>query len=146
MAFLLDTVTLSEFRKKSKAARAVIAWQNSVGAEQAYVSVITLNEIRYGIRMVEKRDPAFSRNLETWYREILAAPFLYAILPVSIAIAEQAADYRAAHDISVHDSLIAATARLHRCTLATRNVRDFEATDLSVVNPWDYAEHISELG
>jgi predicted nucleic acid-binding protein len=34
------------------------------------------------------------------------------------------------------DSLIAAIALTHSCTLATRNEADFKDTGLSVINPW----------
>jgi predicted nucleic acid-binding protein len=103
------------------------------------VSVITMNEIRYGKRMVEARDPAFGLRLDLWYREILAAPFLYAIVPIGLEIAEQAADFRAAHGTSVYDSLIAATAKVHGHILATRNIGDFQATGVPLVNPWEYS-------
>jgi predicted nucleic acid-binding protein len=34
------------------------------------------------------------------------------------------------------DSIIAATAHAHDCKLVTRNVRDFAAAGLDVINPW----------
>ncbi len=136
MPFLLDTVTLSELRKKSKAAPAVIAWQHLQAGSQAFLSVITMNEIRYGELKVEKRDPPFARRLAVWYQEILAAPTLYQIFPVDLAVAEQAAELRALHGLSQNDSLIAATARVHGLTLATRNTADFEATGIPLMNPW----------
>mgnify|MGYP000430470694 CR=1 FL=1 len=138
MPFLLATVTLSELRKKSKAAAPVIAWQDSAAGQKAQVSVMTVNEIRFGTRRAAARDPVFARRLERWYGEILAAPQLDAILPVSLAIAEQAADFRHAHGTSVHDSLIAATAKIHGLTLATRNLADFEPTGIDLLNPWNY--------
>jgi predicted nucleic acid-binding protein len=33
--------------------------------------------------------------------------------------------------------MIAATARAHGATLATRNLTDFEASGIAVVNPWE---------
>lgn len=138
MSILLDTVTLSELRKKSKAARSVIAWQNSECGALAYVSVITMNEIRYGAKKVASRDPGFSARLAGWYQEILAAKSLYSILPVGLEIAEVAADYRAAHGMAFNDSLIAATASVRGLTLATRNTNDFVETGIGLVNPWDF--------
>jgi predicted nucleic acid-binding protein len=35
------------------------------------------------------------------------------------------------------DGLIAATAIVHDLILGTRNVRDFEDTDASPINPWE---------
>lgn len=135
--YLLDTVTLSELRKKSRAAERVLRWQYAAQGRQAFVSVITMNEIWYGRRKVEMRDPAFARRLEIWYEEILAAPKMYAILPVTLAIAKRAADYRADCAISYNDSLIAATAKIYHLTLATRNTADFAGTGIALVNPWE---------
>ena len=138
MAYLLDTVALSELRKKSKGDKAVFEWQRAEGGAMAFVSVITMNEIRYGARMVMARDPGFAARLDVWYREILAAKSLYSILPVDLAIAELAADFRAADGISYNDSLIAATARIHDHTIATRNTADFAKCGVRLYNPWDF--------
>ena len=138
MAILLDTVALSELRKKSKADSSVIAWQKAEGGALAFVSVITMNEIRYGAKKVAPRDPGFAARLNVWYLEILAAKTLYSILPIDLPIAEIAADFRAGFELSYNDSLIAATAKVHDLTLATRNTSDFEQTGIALVNPWDF--------
>ena len=134
--YLLQTDTLSELRKKTKADASVLRWQYAAQGQQAWVSVVSMNEIWYGRRKVEARDPAFAQRLEIWYGEILAAPALYALLPVTLDIAKQAADIRATHGTSYNDALIAATALVHGLTLATRNEADFIDTGVIVVNPW----------
>ncbi len=35
------------------------------------------------------------------------------------------------------DAQVAAMCRVHACTLATRNVRDFEGSGVTTVNPWN---------
>lgn len=139
MAFLLDTVTLSELRKKEKADRKVLAWQ-SVHSARAYVSVITLNEICFGIRQVRRKDKAFAERLEIWYQEILRAKDLFLLISVDRAIAETAADLRHDFQMGYDDALIGATAQIHGLTLATRNTTDFEATGIAMVNPWKFGE------
>jgi predicted nucleic acid-binding protein len=42
----------------------------------------------------------------------------------------------AGRPISMADAQIAAVCRVHHCTLATRNVGDFERTGVTTVNPW----------
>jgi predicted nucleic acid-binding protein len=135
---LLDTVTVSELRRaEHRMQPGVRAWQRGVG--ESFISVITLIELRYGIRKVEPRDPVFAAQLMAWYAQIIARPQTFRILNVDRAVAELAADFRAAHDTPFEDSLIAATAKVHGLTLATRNTADFQACGISLVNPWDFA-------
>jgi len=61
----------------------------------------------------------------------------YRILSVDRQVAEIAALYRADHKTPYYDSQIAATARVHNLTLATRNIADFADTGISLVNPWE---------
>ena len=42
----------------------------------------------------------------------------------------------AGRPVSTMDAFIAATAQQHDLTLVTRNVSDFEALNLRLVNPW----------
>ena len=65
MAFLIYTVTLSELRKGKRAEPSVLRWQ-SLRTEMHFVSVITMNEICFGIHKVRKTDPEFASNLEKW--------------------------------------------------------------------------------
>lgn len=140
MPFLLDTVTISAFRRLEKADPNLFQWQSTQRGQVGYVSVITLNEIRYGMKKVERRDPVFALNLATWYVQIVSLPNQFRILDVDRAIAEQAADFRASFDTPFEDSLIAATAKVHDLTLATRNTADFVSCGIKLVNPWEYAE------
>lgn len=137
MRYLLDTVTISEFRRgKRRLHPAVELWQRDVG--DVWLSVITLNEIRYGIRMVMRKDAAFAAILADWYAQIIGRPEQFRILNVDRPIAELAADFRAAHGTSEEDSIIAATAKVHGLTLATRTTADFQATGISLMNPWQH--------
>ncbi len=138
MAYLLDTVTISELRKERRMNAAVWAWHESEGLAPAYLSVITLNEIRYGIRRQERRDRMFAELLGAWYRNIIAQPDMFPLLQVDLPVAELAADFRAEYGCSLNDSLIAATAKVHGLTLATRNTGDFAGTGISLVNPWEH--------
>ena len=46
---------------------------------------------------------------------------------------------RTGRPMSAQDGMIAAIAKIHNATLATRNTRDFENAGIAVVNPWNYA-------
>ncbi|TAE77789.1 MAG: type II toxin-antitoxin system VapC family toxin [Verrucomicrobia bacterium] len=138
MPYLLDTVTLSAFRRPDKAGPNLIRWQAAQRGTIGCVSVVTLNELRYGMRKVEERDPVFAAHLATWYSQIVSHPDQFRILSVDRAIAELAADFRADHNTPFEDSLIAATAKVHKLTLATRNTADFEGCGIDILNPWEF--------
>lgn len=138
MRYLLDTVTISELRRDTRRMHPAVArWQQNVG--DVWLSVITLNELRYGMRLVQRKDAPFAAILAEWYSQIIAQPQRFRILGVDRAIAELAADFRAAHNIPFEDSLIAATAKVQNLTLATRNSADFKACGIDLVNPWELA-------
>lgn len=134
--WMLDTCTVSELRKLDRADFHVIAWEKTATGHRTWISVITLNEIRAGIRMVEPRDPGFAAKLDAWYHGLLLPNFQSRLLPVDQPVAETAAEMRVTHGLSFHDALIAATASVHNLVLATRNVSDFAHTGISIVNPW----------
>lgn len=136
MRYLLDMVTISEFRRgKHRLHPAVELWQRDVG--DVWLSVITLNEICYGMRMVMRNDAAFAAILGDWYAQLIGQPERFRILEVDRPIAELAADFRADHNTPFEDSLIAATAKVHNLTLATRNTADFQDCGIDLVNPWE---------
>ncbi len=44
------------------------------------------------------------------------------------------------------DSLIAATAYTYNLILVTRNEKDFQASQLSIINPWNDEENVGGWG
>lgn len=134
-AILLDTVTVSEIRRGPNGNANVWQWQQSMS--RALLSVITLSEVLYGIRKVERKDPDFAAKLTRWYANLLVQPDRYRIIDVNRIIAEQAAEFRASLGTALADSLIAATAKVHNLTLATRNTADFQHCGIDLVNPWE---------
>ena len=138
MKLLLDTVTVSEFRKGDGKSAAVHRWQASLADGMFGLSVVTVAEIRYGIRRVERKDPPFAERLRDWYSLLVAQNEMFHILPIDRLIAEHAADIRSVSQCPYQDAFIAATAKVHNLTLATRNTGDFEAYGIDLVNPWEF--------
>jgi predicted nucleic acid-binding protein len=58
---------------------------------------------------------------------------------VDTDVAQRCAALHVPDPRSERDALIAATAMVHNMTVVTRNVADFEATGVTVLNPWDSA-------
>ena len=127
---LIDTNIISEFMRREPDP-SVMAW---AGQQSGFlVSVITLEELVFGLT---QRTLPLKRQ---WLDDFLTSQC--EILPVSPAVAVSAGALRgrlAASGSTRHpsDMLIAATALLHRLTLATRNTSDFEGCGITLINPF----------
>jgi len=136
--YLLDTNVVSELRKakSGKADKNVVAWANSVSASGLYLSVITVLELETGILLVERRDNAQGAILRSWLNTHVLPAFSDRILVVDTAIAQRCAKLHVPDLRSDRDAIIAATALVHGMTVVTRNVDDFKATGVEIINPW----------
>lgn len=138
MRYLLDTNILSELRKGERCDTAVAAWaQAELMLHQGAMSVIALGEIRKGIELITRRDPAAAANLNDWL-DGLCARFGERILPISAQIADEWGRLNARRPLPAADSLLAATANVHRLILATRNTADLRQVEVKLVNPFEY--------
>lgn len=119
---------------------AVRAWQEQLPDKETWLSVVSVMEIRMGHLRVLNKDPVFAHRLESWLENIVLPLFEHRLFQIDLAIAKEAAGMRVVHGLSPNDSLIAATAKVHNLTLATRNTSDFAETGISLVNPWDFGK------
>ena len=136
MRFLLDTNVVAELRKGSRAHASVRSWFAGLESEDIVLSVLTVGEIRRGIDSVRRRDDASARALDRWLRR-LVAEHADRILPVDLATAEEWGRLNVPNPVPVIDGLLAATAKVHGLTLATRNVKDVARTGVEFVNPFE---------
>ncbi|MGE0667431.1 MAG: type II toxin-antitoxin system VapC family toxin [Sphingomonadales bacterium] len=134
--FILDTNVVSELRRPARADANVAAWADSIPAAQFYLSAISLLEIERGVLQVERRDARQGKVLRRWVDEQILTRFDARILPVDTAVAIRCARLHVPDPRSERDALIAATALVHGMTVVTRNVGDFVATGVELVNPW----------
>lgn len=137
MAYLLDTNVVSELRKKAPDPR-VAAWHAAHARAEVYVSALVAGEIRWGIERIRPRDPQQAQALERWLAGLLSS-YRSRILPVTAEIADEWGRLTSSRRPPVIDGLIAATAKVHRLTLVTRNVADVRGTGVSLVNPFEPA-------
>ena len=134
MAYLLDTCLISELRKPS-CNPGVAAWMTLVEPDEAYLSVITLGEIRRGIEQHRAKDAKAAGALERWLLG-LESHYAERILPISPAVADRWGRLSPAQPLPVSDGLIAATAIEHKLTVVIRNIADFQRTGVNTLNPF----------
>jgi predicted nucleic acid-binding protein len=135
MAFLLDTNIVSELRKRSRCSPQVRLWFAATPAEDIYLSVVVLGELRRGIDQVRGRDPTTARVLDSWYAGLKLA-HEDRILSVTLKICELWGSNPLLWPLQTADALIAATAQHYGLTVATRNERDFQRCGVDYFNPF----------
>ena len=118
----------------------VVNWLYGLDEDEAFISVVTITELRYGIERLAtgKRRETF----EAWLRKDLSGRFEGRILPVDLEVADACGRLVARSEglgrpIEPRDAFIAATAEVHGLTLVTRNASDFQPTVKSILTPWN---------
>ena len=131
--YLLDTNVVSELRRP-RPDGAVLDWIADVPAEQLFVSAVTIGEIQAGVEITREQDEAKAQELETWLDKVLVS---YGVLPMDApAFREWARLMRRRSDTMSEDAMIAATAIVHRLTVVSRNVSDFDQLGVELQNPF----------
>ncbi len=135
MKFLVDANVLSEAVKPIPEPK-VLAWLSANETELA-INPIVLGELQYGIHLLpggKKRD-----QLRKW---LLSGVQYMAMLDWDANTAMEWAHLLAelktkGRAMPIKDSLIAASARQHRLSIATRNKKDFAHTRVPIINPFE---------
>jgi len=131
--YLLDTNVVSELRR-ARPHGAVLVWLQQVRDEDLHISAVTIGEIQSGIEITREQDQAKAAEIETWLEQVAET---YNVLSMDARTFRVWARlmHRRTDDL-VEDAMIAATAAIHRLTIVTRNVRDFESFGVPTFNPF----------
>ena len=136
---ILDTNVISELTRLVPDP-GVIAWLDSLSAEETAITAITAAELRYGIRRMP--DGRRKTLLSEAVSALINTDFRDRVEPFDVLAADQYADVlttreHAGKPIGISDAQIAAICRVLNATLATRNTADFTGTGTSLINPWE---------
>jgi len=138
VTFLLDTNVLSELMSVQPSPQ-VAAWVSAQAPDQLLTAAVCQAEVLAGLAVLPEghRRSALTRAAHAMFRE----DFAERILPFDTGTAEAYADLfasrrRSGRPVATVDLMISAIARVHRATVVTRNVADFDGCDVPVVNPW----------
>ena len=111
-----------------------VKFEHATGFKRAK-NVSTYSSRFYEGRYVIGQIAAKAAELDGWLDHVLAT---YSILPVdAIAFKEWARLMHRQSDTLMQDALIAAVAIANRLTIVTRNIRDFQDMNVSILNPFN---------
>jgi len=136
LKYLLDTNIISEFVSK-KPSQKVLDYVNSLDENDIYLSVITIEEIRFGIEKLDKKIDMLS----DWLNNDLMQRFEGRILDIDIDIMLKWGEINAqlqkiGKPMPIMDSLIASSCLAKGFVLITRNEKDFYSFEIEMVNPF----------
>ena len=131
--YLLDTNVISELRKM-RPHGAVLAWFSAMEEGKLFLSAVTLGELQAGIERTSRQDPSKATEIERWLDGL---PAFYKVLPMDVPCFREWARLMSNKQPDLfEDAMIAATARVHRLIVATRNEQDFQQLDVQTFNPF----------
>jgi toxin FitB len=132
--YLLDTNVVSELRRL-RPHGAVLAWLDSVADADLHLSAVTIGEVQAGIEITRDQNPEKAAEIEAWLDQIAET---YNILPMDArAFRSWALLMHRRPDELIEDAMIAATAKVHKLTVVTRNVKDIEQFGVATFNPFE---------
>lgn len=137
--YLLDTCIFSELIKR-KPAPSVTKWVLGRDETLFFVSVLTFGEIKKGIEKLS--DLQKQQNLKTWFHDFMIPRYRNRLIAIDESVAIAWGDIVAKTNkigrvLPTIDSLIAASASVHRLTIVTRNSKDFDGLNIPLINPWE---------
>ena len=136
---IVDTNILSELMKPEPSVR-IIEWMDSVKSLELVITSVTVAEVLYGIAALSEGKRK-QRLLEA-ARAMFDKDFNGRIFTFDKQAAVEYADIvirreKRGRPISMPDAQIAAICRSGNFKIATRNTKDFEETEIELINPFD---------
>ena len=118
---------------------AVLGWINDQPVRSLWLTSITIFEIELGIeRLAQGRR---QQQLSKAFIESVQEDFCGQVIDFHDAAAREAARFwarreRAGRPVGRQDAMIAGIALANGFSIATRNIKDFEGADITLIDPW----------
>jgi predicted nucleic acid-binding protein len=134
---LLDTNVISELMKRPTDPNVAHWFQTH--DPRCFLPSPALAEMAFGIARLPHgtRRRELEAKLSEWRLRYAKRTLSFTGTTAMIYGTVMAEALASGHNMSVVDAQIAAIAVEHGTTLATRNLRDFKVTSVSLTNPWD---------
>jgi predicted nucleic acid-binding protein len=136
---ILDTNIISELMQAEPNPK-VFEWLDGVPSESAWITAISVFELRYGIEQLatgrrrQRLQDAFSRVVDIDFHDRILPLDYDSAMATALIAAERK---RFGRPAELRDTLIAGIVVSRRAELfATRNIRHFQDLDVRVINPW----------
>ncbi|MGB4118356.1 MAG: type II toxin-antitoxin system VapC family toxin [Polaromonas sp.] len=136
---VLDTNVVSE-PLKPKPDAAVLKWLDAQDPQTLYITTINLAELLAGIELMPagRKRTALKSALDSQIMPLFDGRILQFDAKAAAVFAQINAKVQSqGAAISFADCAIAAIAQVNHFSVATRNLRDFKNTGVSLFNPWD---------
>lgn len=135
---VVDTNVVAELMRPTPD-RAVVAWIAAQNVAALHIAAPTAAELFFGVAI--SPDGRRKTGLRKAIDDIVRLDFKGRVVPFDVAAADRYAAIAAARrangrPISVFDGQIAAIAQVNGASVATRNIRDFDGCDVTLVDPW----------
>lgn len=139
MNYLLDTNIISELTSKNPNS-AVLDFINSLDEKNVFLSVITIGEIKAGIEKV--KDVEKKEKLSSWLTNNLLSKFQTRIITIDIDIMLTWGLINnklknIGKPLPILDSIIGSTCICKNLVLITRNEKDFQNLNITIINPYN---------
>lgn len=140
MKYLLDTCVVSELIKKNPNHK-VTQWVDNQDENNLFMSLVSIGELLKGIHKLDEQSEK-KVMLHHWLNDELLPRFAQRIVMLDMEVIQvwgklTGEAERYGKKLPVLDSLIAATAIVHKLVLVTRNTEDFSRCDVVIKNIWD---------
>lgn len=135
---ILDTNVISEPKRPTPSSK-VVDWFAAQNPQDLFITAMVVAELSMGI---ERMAPGQrKRDMQDWRDRLIDQGFSGRILLMDTEAALiygqiVAAAFAQGRPPGVADAQIAAVAKANNMAVATRDISDFEAFDIEVIDPW----------